>query len=170
MPAVVNSTVGSFSGMTDALGMTACPFSRKNSKNFSRSSFALIMCPLCLHCIFAGGDIPAPRDCDRSEYGSAFSLTQKSPSCQQKAPFARALCKGSLQGKPRRFVRPSRPRRKSPFGGPLPANTHDAQLEKSASNAIINVRCVKKCAKAVCKQENSETGKGSWEHENLRVL
>ena len=40
MPAVVNSTVGSFSGMTDALGMRAWPFSSKKRRNRLRSSLA----------------------------------------------------------------------------------------------------------------------------------
>ena len=41
MPAVVNSTVGSFSGMTEALGITAWPFSWKKRRNSARSSLAV---------------------------------------------------------------------------------------------------------------------------------
>ena len=35
MPAVVKSTVGSFSGMSEAEGITACPFDLKNDKYIS---------------------------------------------------------------------------------------------------------------------------------------
>src|SRR5687768_5007458 len=38
MPAVVNKTVGSFAGTSDAEGMTVWPFPTKNSRNLSRSS------------------------------------------------------------------------------------------------------------------------------------
>jgi hypothetical protein len=38
MPAVVNKTVGSFSGTKEALGIISCPRFLKKDKNFSRSS------------------------------------------------------------------------------------------------------------------------------------
>src|SRR3989344_4127961 len=42
MPAVVKRTVGSFSGTKEAEGMIVCPFSLKNSKNFSLNSDEVI--------------------------------------------------------------------------------------------------------------------------------
>src|SRR5688572_32778528 len=42
MPAVVNSTVGSFSGRSEADGMILCPCRSKNVKNFLRMSLPVI--------------------------------------------------------------------------------------------------------------------------------
>src|SRR3972149_11632541 len=42
IPAVVKSTVGSFSGTSEAEGMIACPLLLKNSKNLLRNSFEVI--------------------------------------------------------------------------------------------------------------------------------
>jgi len=42
MPAVVNSTVGSFSGISEADGITACPLDTKKSRYSCRSSLLVM--------------------------------------------------------------------------------------------------------------------------------